>query len=94
MCSCHQQPADHFDGCRNASCGCSLWGVAGLEGRRPLIKDRASAPSGEGSPCRAFLTARTVRRTQCQEAFWQTWAREADPGCRSDLSELSNRMWE
>ena len=41
---CHQQPADHLDGCRSANFGHSLWGVAGLERPRRLIKDRATTP--------------------------------------------------
>ena len=52
---CHQQPADHLDGCRSASFGHSLWGVGGLERPRRLIRTEPPPPSEEGLPCRAFL---------------------------------------
>ena len=91
---CHQQSADHLDGCRSANFGHSLWGVAGLERPRRLIKDRATTPERGRVALPGVPTDRTARRTRFQKAFWHTWTREAYLGCCSDLSDLSDRVWE
>ena len=67
---CHQQPADHLDGCRIANFGHSLWGVEGLERPKRLIKDRATTPERGRVALPGVPTARTARRTRFQKVFW------------------------